>query len=160
VNIVSLIRNRKCLSLALVLLASACSSGGKAVAPQTPSPAITLSNVTVECGVTQVFGPATVSVNDGYGTGAALPLSRSCTEGSQVSVTFTPSISSSALPSNAELLFDLLPNASTSSAAVAAGYTTSFDADSVTSALAFTTPALGTGTFLYVTLTAVEPQGD
>lgn len=159
-NIVSFILKRKCLSLALVLLASACTSGGNAVAPQVSSPAITLSNLTVDCGATQVFGPATVSVNNNYGTGAALPLNTSCVTGSQVSVTFTPSVSSSTLASNAELLFDILPNASTSSAAVAAGDTTTFDANTVTSGLAFTTPTFGNGTFLYVTLTVVEPQGD
>jgi hypothetical protein len=158
--IVSLILKRKCLSVALVLLASACSSGGNAAAPPVSNPAITLSNVTVDCGATQVFGPATVSVNNSYGSGAALPLVTSCVIGSQVSVTFTPSISSSALASNAELLFDILPNASPSSTAVAAGDTTDFDANIVQSGLAFTTPTFANGTYLYVTLTAAEPQGD
>jgi hypothetical protein len=160
VTILSLTLKRKWLSFALALLATACSSGGKGFAPPVPGPAITLSNVTVDCGTTQVFGPATVSVNNNYGSGVAQPLNRSCAAGSQVSVTFTPSVSSSALAGNAELLFDILPNASTSSAAVAAGDTTSFEANSVTSALPFTTPTFGTGTFLYVTLTTVQPQGD
>lgn len=156
----SLILKRKWFSVALVLFASAYSSGGNAAAPAANNPTITLSNVTVDCGATQVFGPATVSVNNNYGTGAALPLSTSCPTGSQVTVTFTPSVSSSTLASNAELLFDILPNASTSSTAVAAGDTTSFDANTVTSTLAFTTPTFGSGTYLYVTLTAVEAQGD
>lgn len=121
---------------------------------------LALSDVTVDCGATPVYGPASVSVNDGYGAGTTLALTASCATGSQVSVTFTPSASSSALGTATEVVFDLLPSSGTSATAVAAADATSFTAGTPVSALPFTTPTYAAATYLYVYLTELEPQGD
>lgn len=147
-----------CLGL-IVLAAAGCSPGGN-VAPSTLQPTITLSQVTVTCGTATVFGPASVSVAPAYGAGSPLLLSSSCPIGSLISVTFTPSASASTLGPNPELVFDLLPNSSTSSTAVAAADATSFTANVAQTGLPFSTPALGAGTYLYVWFTQLQPQGD
>jgi hypothetical protein len=142
-----------------LLAASACSSGGTAAAVPTPIPTVALSGVTITCGTTTVFGPASLSVAS-YSSGAPSALTTSCAEGSQVAVTFTSAVSQSTLGSQAALVFDILPSASTLATAVAATDATGFTANLAVSALPFTTPTLGAGTYLYVYLTALQPQGD
>jgi hypothetical protein len=153
----ALLARFSCIAL---LIATGCSSGGSAVPSATSAPALRLSNVTVTCGTATVFGPASVSVNLSYGAGSALPLTASCPEGSSDSVSFTPSTPSGTFGPNAELVFNLLPSSTIATTAVAAADATGFPANTPQTGLAFSTPSLGAGTYLYVWLTQLQPQGD